>query len=189
MLVRSPTLHTLLHLHPITPTPRPPPLFSGRARQLDLRPRAQAPRAARPDQRRQEVPRPARQGPPQQQGAPLAPRRLAPAQPHLAAPLPLEVRGLGVWGKGRVRRGQGAGVLVEAGSAGRGAPGAATPTCAGHEPDAPHPCCRAGAARAAVVARATRRAWTQLLLLLHALLCLGTAACNTPPDTCWQRAF
>ena len=72
--------------------PCPPlllPLPAGRARELDLQPRAQAPRAARPDQRGQEVPRPGGQGPPAPQAAPQPPRRVAQEQLHQPAPLPL----------------------------------------------------------------------------------------------------
>ncbi len=86
----SPALPPSLTHAPLPPHPSPPP--AGRARQLDLQPRAQAPRAARPDLGRQEVPRPAGQGPPAHQGAPQPPRCLAQEQQHQPAPLPLSGR-------------------------------------------------------------------------------------------------
>ena len=57
------------------------PKLAGPAHQLDRGPRPQAQGAARPDQRRKEVPRPAPQGPRRQQGG-----GLEPIQAHVHAP-------------------------------------------------------------------------------------------------------
>eukprot|EP00983_Pelagomonas_calceolata_P021117 662542-Pelagomonas_calceolata.AAC.3 len=62
---------------------------AGPPRQLALRPHPEAPRAARPDLCWQELPWPARQGPPCQQDPPLQARQPQEAQPTVPAPLPL----------------------------------------------------------------------------------------------------
>merc|ERR1711924_456273 len=76
--------------------------------QLDLQPDAQAPRAAWAYFRRQEVPRPPREGPPLRQGPPVCARRLEEEQHPQPPPLPL--RGGVLRGPSRTRH-RGAGSL------------------------------------------------------------------------------
>ncbi len=63
--------------------------LAGPAHQLDCEPGTQAPRAARPDERRKEVPRPAAPRPRGQQDPPVAPRDLEAQPAAVAQALPL----------------------------------------------------------------------------------------------------
>jgi len=69
--------------------------LTGRSHQLDLRADAQAPRAARTHQRRQEVPRPAHQGPRESQAPPQPTRSLETEQHEGVHSLPLDGKTLG----------------------------------------------------------------------------------------------
>jgi hypothetical protein len=96
LLLCSAAFHALPAVPQLPPPTVPPRIamlshLAGRTCQLDLQPRAQAPRAARPDFGGQEVPRPAGQGPQLPQGTPQCACDVPPQPEPQPAPLPMSV--------------------------------------------------------------------------------------------------